>query len=45
MEPRKHSLNRIDRALWSAILAFSVFAVAVHMGWIDSPSFLAGVIR
>ncbi len=44
-QARQHTQSRIDRALWSAILAFSVFAVAVHMGWIDSPSFLAGVIR
>jgi hypothetical protein len=45
MEPRQHSIKGIDRALWSAILAFFVFAFTIHMGWIDSPSFLAGVIR
>jgi hypothetical protein len=45
MEPRQHSIKGIDRALWSAVLAFYVFAVAHSMGWVDSPSFLAGVIR
>ena len=37
--------NRVTGLLGFAVLAFYVFAVAHSMGWIDSPSFLAGVIR